>query len=280
MRQESTRLERADLREEVRRIWDDQAEWWDDRIGDGNDFQRELVEPATERLIGDVAGATILDVACGGGRMGRRMAELGAHVVGIDVSERFIRRARERAAHLAGRLEYHVVDATDRQALPALGQGRFDGAVATMALMDMAEIEPLFGALPALLRPGGWFVFTLMHPCFEAPGMVRFAEQAEVEGRIETRVGVQVTRYLTPEAYWGIGILGQQRTHYYFHRPLHVLLGAGFRNGFVVDALEEPAFAPAEDPAGHCGAHWYRLPEIPRVLAVRMRLADGQTASA
>ena len=94
MDESRSRLEREDLREEVRQIWDAQAEWWDDKIGDGNDFQRELVEPATERLIGDVAGATVLDVACGGRRFGRRMAELGAHVVGIDISESFIRRSK------------------------------------------------------------------------------------------------------------------------------------------------------------------------------------------
>jgi hypothetical protein len=34
-----------------RRIWDANARWWDDRIGDGNDFQTLLIEPATERLL-------------------------------------------------------------------------------------------------------------------------------------------------------------------------------------------------------------------------------------
>jgi hypothetical protein len=37
--------------EENRRIWDVNARWWDDRIGDGNDFQTLLIEPATERLV-------------------------------------------------------------------------------------------------------------------------------------------------------------------------------------------------------------------------------------
>ncbi|MFQ6043062.1 MAG: hypothetical protein ACE5PV_19585, partial [Candidatus Poribacteria bacterium] len=32
---------------EARRIWDANAEWWDDKIGDGNEFQCELIEPAT-----------------------------------------------------------------------------------------------------------------------------------------------------------------------------------------------------------------------------------------
>ena len=30
--------------DENRRIWDANALWWDDRIGDGNDFQTLLIE--------------------------------------------------------------------------------------------------------------------------------------------------------------------------------------------------------------------------------------------
>ncbi len=37
-----------------------------------------------------------------------------------------------------------------------------------MALMDMADIEPLFSALRELLKPGGRFVFTVCHPAFNS----------------------------------------------------------------------------------------------------------------
>ncbi len=87
--------ERAD---ETRRIWDANARWWDDRIGDGNEFQTVLIEPATERLLEVVRGARILDVACGAGRFARRMAALGASIVAFDYSDEFVARARERAA--------------------------------------------------------------------------------------------------------------------------------------------------------------------------------------
>src|SRR5713101_2169918 len=67
-RQNAEFPEQAD---ENRRIWDANALWWDDRIGDGNDFQTVLIEPATERLLNVVAGDTILDAACGAGRAAR-----------------------------------------------------------------------------------------------------------------------------------------------------------------------------------------------------------------
>ncbi len=84
--------------DENRRIWDANARWWDDRIGDGNDFQLLLIEPATDRLLDVRAGDTILDAACGAGRFARRMAEHGARVVAFDYSAEFIARARERTS--------------------------------------------------------------------------------------------------------------------------------------------------------------------------------------
>ena len=101
-----------DLNADVRRIWDANAEWWDDRIGDGNDFQLQLIEPATERLLALKPGETVLDVACGAGRLARRYAELGARVVACDFSEKFVARARERTPDGAD-IEYRVVDACD-----------------------------------------------------------------------------------------------------------------------------------------------------------------------
>src|SRR5438094_178380 len=35
----------ADLNEETRNIWDQNAAFWDDNMGDGNDFQRLLTDP-------------------------------------------------------------------------------------------------------------------------------------------------------------------------------------------------------------------------------------------
>lgn len=258
--------ERAD---ENRRVWDVNARWWDDRIGDGNDFQTLLIEPATERLLNIVAGDTILDVACGGGRFARRMAERGARVVAFDSSAEFVARARERTPGDAP-IEYLVVDAANEVALASLGANRFDKAVCTMALMDMAEIGPLFTALPRLLTRGGSFVFSVVHPCFHSAEVQRFAETAEdASGRHVTRAGVKVSAYLSPFARKTEGIVGQPEPQWFFHRSLGVLCRYGFQAGFVVDGIEEPGL-PASRGA-EVGVRWHDMPEIPPVLAVRMK---------
>ncbi len=256
--------------EETQEIWNTNAEWWDDRIGDGNTFQDVLIEPATERLLEIGPGTTVLDICCGAGRFAMRMAELGAHVVAFDFSGRFVERAKARTPDGMGDIEYHVIDATDREQLLSLGAGRFDGAVATMCLMDMCRIEPLMSALPTLLKPGGWFVFSVVHPCFQPVHTCKFAESLEQDGEVLVKRGVKVSHYLTPKAYKSIGIIGQPRPQYYFHRPLQLIFDAGFRQGFVVDGFEEPGFP--EDPEDKRYLRWQNIPEIPPIVVVRMRL--------
>ena len=255
---------------ENRSIWNANAEWWDDRIGDGNDFQVLLIEPATERLLRPRKGDLILDIACGAGRFARRMAALGARVVAFDHGAKFIKRARSRTPSAAA-IEYRVLDAAGKKALLSLGKRRFDKAVCTMALMDMPVIEPLMSALRDLLKPGGAFVFSVTHPCFNSAGIQRFCEMYEEEaGRHIIRTGVKVSAYATPFAKRTEGIIGQPEPQYYFHRPIHVLFGAAFKAGFVADGIEEPSFPPPDKPKA--GVRWDDMPEIPPVMVVRMRL--------
>jgi 2-polyprenyl-3-methyl-5-hydroxy-6-metoxy-1,4-benzoquinol methylase len=260
-----------DHTDENRRIWNVNARWWDERIGEGNDFQTVLIEPATERLLNVTAGDTILDVACGAGRFARRMATLGAKVVAIDTSTEFIARARERSA-ADTRIDYRVLDAASLADLQSLNANRFTKAVCTMALMDMPEVDPLFRALGTLLPPDGAFVFSVTHPCFHSATMQRFAEMYEEgPGRHVIRTGVKVSAYLSPSARKTEGIVGQPEPHFFFHRPISRLLQFGFDAGFVVDGFEEPGFTPAEAPKA--GVKWHDMADIPPILVVRMRRA-------
>src|SRR5262245_26258336 len=124
--------------DENRRIWNANARWWDDQIGEGNDFQTLLIEPATERLLSISASDAILDVDCGAGRFARRMVWRGARGVALHTSTAFIARARERTAADAP-IEYRVMDAANVGEMQSLGANRFTKAVCTMGLMDMPE---------------------------------------------------------------------------------------------------------------------------------------------
>jgi 2-polyprenyl-3-methyl-5-hydroxy-6-metoxy-1,4-benzoquinol methylase len=259
--------------EETRAAWNANAAFWDARMGDtGNDFVNQLVWPAAQRLLNLQPAEHVLDIGCGNGLYSRRLAALGAHVVAFDFAEAMVEQARRYPTEHAAPIAYHVLDATDETALLALGEGQFDAALSTMVLMDMAEIDPLFRALARLLRPGERFVFSVTHPCFNQPRAVHMAEMEDVGGELITTYAVKIRGYMTPSIAAGAAIAGQPTPQLYFDRPLHLLLGAGFAAGFVVDALEERAFAPENQP-GRNPLGWNgNFSEIPPVLVVRMRL--------
>ena len=263
-------LEQAN--EETRQAWDENAAFWDERMGEGNDFVEVLTWPPTERMLDLQPGERVLDIACGNGLTSRRMAAMGAEVLGVDFAAEMIGHARRRTSEDVGKLTFEVLDATDEAALLALGEGRFDAALCAMALFDMAEIDPLMSALSRLLRPGGRFVFSVLHPCFNNSHVVQMAEMEDRAGEIVTVYSVKVSGYMTSSMARGAAIVGQPKRQLYFHRPLQVLFGAGFRVGFVLDALEERSF-PADHPQTRSPLSWSgNYSEIPPVLVARMRL--------
>jgi 2-polyprenyl-3-methyl-5-hydroxy-6-metoxy-1,4-benzoquinol methylase len=269
MHYKDTKSEFRELGQENLEIWNANAAWWDDRIGDGNEFQTYLIEPASERLLDISPGDYILDIACGAGRFARRMANLGGRVLAIDQSPEFIERARLRTPSESS-IDYHVADATNTAAMLGFGNRRFDKAICTMGLMDMPQIQPLLQALKQMLKPGAAFVFSITHPCFHTPAIQRFTEMYEEDsGRLTVRSGVKVVSYLTPFARRTEGIVGQPKTQLHFHRPFHVLFQSCFDAGFVIDGLEEPAL-PQPEPSKP-GVRWSDMTEIPPILVVRTR---------
>jgi 2-polyprenyl-3-methyl-5-hydroxy-6-metoxy-1,4-benzoquinol methylase len=95
------------MKDEVRNIWNANAEFWDGRMGEGNAFHKTLIEPTQLKLLNIKTGQKILDVGCGNGQFARKMAEVGAIVTAIDFSENFII-----AKSKAVKIKYQVVDAT------------------------------------------------------------------------------------------------------------------------------------------------------------------------
>jgi len=75
-------------------------------------------------LLGDVAGARILDLGCGHGRIANRLAARGARVTGLDATPLFLDRAREDAARRGVDVDFV---AGDMRALP--WAWRFDAVV-------------------------------------------------------------------------------------------------------------------------------------------------------
>ena len=269
----SSMTKSSDPNQESRNAWGTNAEFWDARMReDGNEFFQILQWPAIASFLDPQPADRILDAACGNGLTSRKLAELGASVTAFDFSSEMIDLAKKRP-NPDGRISYQVLDATDENALlEALSQNApFDSALCNMALFDMTEIKPLFRALRKLLKPGGVFVYSLMHPAFNNSSSVHVVEEVDCEGEFKTIYSVKISRYMNPYQAGGRAMREQPTPQPYFERPLQYYLNTGFENGFVLDGFKEPAFPP-NHPSKHPLSWGGQFSEIPPVLVARMRL--------
>jgi SAM-dependent methyltransferase len=136
--------------------YDEFAEWYEQWIGDA-----PPLIAAHAGLLPAVTGDRVLDIACGQGRMSRHLAMLGADVVGIDISAAMLAVARAAGPE---NITYIHADVTGHL---AWWDGRpFDGCTCEMGLMDVDDLAGALSTVTAVLRPGGWFAASIVHPCF------------------------------------------------------------------------------------------------------------------
>ena len=248
--------------------WARMAEWYDVKQGDAGDFwHRTLIDPAFLRVVGDVGGNRVLDLACGNGYLSRRFARAGAKVVAVDASAPIIQRARAREDREPLGIEYHVTDAVH---LNMLKPASFDLVACNMALMDIEDAEGAIREAARVLRSGGRFVASLSHPCFDqGPTSTWLLERFFRT----TTVSRKIARYREPfadEIPWEISP-GQILTTTGYHRPLSWYARVIREAGFQIRSLEEPAPTPEFIEGSPQGSYIAEIPLQLVLEAVKIR---------
>ena len=93
---------------------DDIAEAYDDkRFSEGGQFIDRREKAAVLNALGPVEEKNILEVACGTGRFTVMLADAGADIIGLDISEAMLSQGRQKAhaAGVADTIEFMVGDA-------------------------------------------------------------------------------------------------------------------------------------------------------------------------
>jgi SAM-dependent methyltransferase len=114
-------------------------------------YEERLRWDAFRRLVKLQRGWEVLDVGCGTGTWSRRIAAMGATVVGADFSSEMVRMATP-----APGVEFMVGSAQDL----ALADGRFDLVVSVTVLQHITsdpELERALANLHRMLKPGARF---------------------------------------------------------------------------------------------------------------------------
>jgi SAM-dependent methyltransferase len=126
-------------------------------------WRSRIEDPSFLGLIGNVAGKTVLDFACGEGHFTRMLRAAGAgEVVGVDLSERMIELARQQEEASPIGITYQVDDA--RKPAPA---PHFDVVAAAWLLVyarNRDELAEMCRGVASRLKPGGRFITVITNP--------------------------------------------------------------------------------------------------------------------
>ena len=216
--------------EETRAFWNRFAQEWHVQVGDVGDSNRRLnSDPVLWSFAGDVAGLDVLDAGCGTGYLSRQLAQRGARVVAVDLSEEMIEIARARAPSI----DSHVDSCS---ALRSIADGSMDMVVANYVLMDTPDLEGTLQAFRRVLRSRGVAVVVFSHPCFPQARATTTDDGTGTTYRWMSSY-FEPTRCVDPP--WG---------HFtsqfiWFHRPLSDYWKAFKSAGFEVLEFAEPRIA-------------------------------------
>jgi SAM-dependent methyltransferase len=201
--------------------YDQMADFYEQRSG------QSVSDPGTAALLdlaGEVSGLRLLEVACGQGRVARELARRGGTLTGVDLSAALLAKARAYEAAEPLGIRYLHADVT---APDVLEGRRFDGVVCNYGLTDIDDLDGLLANVGRWLRPGGWFTFSLLHPCF--PGWDSDAPSSwpPDQGYYQ-------------EGWWLAGNTGYRGRVGASHRMISTYLNSLIGHGLVLDRAVEP----------------------------------------
>lgn len=226
--------------------------------GDDDSFYRRLAPFLQTQIGDDLTGRRILDLGCGHGWLGARLAAAGADVLGIDGSSVLIQQAL--AAH--PKLTWRVHDLAEP--FPA-DWGRFDVVISHMVLMDIADLHQLLASVGLHLLEGGIFVCTILHPSF----FNQLIHESPQGGWARA-----VRGYLDLET-WDIDTFGG---HHHYHRPLSWYAQQLLGHGFVITGIDEPPSLPQHTGPSKDWTDYERwFSRIPTMMSIACRLRSSTT---
>lgn len=191
-------------------------------------------------LLGDVSGLDAVELGCGGAQFGIALAQQGANVTGVDVSEAQLAHARDLAAEHGVEIEFLHRSVTD---LSGVADDAFDLAFSAFAFMWVEELQACFEEAHRVLRDGGRLVFSVDHPFYKT---------------LDPESGDIVRSYFSgePRRASSESLDAEMVVH---RRRVSEIVNGLIEAGFTIECLEEPGY---DDPAAYESAYGSFVPEL------------------
>jgi SAM-dependent methyltransferase len=207
--------------------------------------------PALRALLPNLCGLKVLGLGCGFGWFCRWARGQGAaHVLGLDVSEKMLVRARAMTADAA--ITYSRAD-LDQVDFP---EASFDLAYSSLALHYIENLDGLLAKVRHAAATGAHLIFSVEHPIYTAPR--RPGWSVDADGRKTWPVdaylaeGPRTTDWLTRD------VVKQ-------HRTIGTYLNLLIRLGFAISHVEE--WGPTDDQIA-ARPEWAEERERPMFLLI------------
>lgn len=139
--------------EYIRRLFDDFADHFDRALLDLGYVAPERIARLLHVHHADAADR-VLDLGCGTGLMGEKLAQPGRRIDGVDLSPRMLALARERGT-------YQALHEEEMTAFLRAASERWGLIVAADVFIYVAALRPVFAAVFDRLEPGGAFAFSI-----------------------------------------------------------------------------------------------------------------------
>lgn len=143
----------SDLKETIKLRWGKRARSYDMSPGHGihSKQEKEAWMQILSNALNRRQGLTVLDVGTGTGALALLLAEMGHTAVGIDLSQRMLQRASEKAHARNMTVEFKIGDAE----APPFERESFDAIVSRHVLWTLPNPEHALKTWNRLLKPNG-----------------------------------------------------------------------------------------------------------------------------
>jgi SAM-dependent methyltransferase len=232
-------------------MWEKNAKAWIFLSENGYDVYRDYVNtPAFCSILPDINELCGIDIGCGTGYNTNILANMGAKMIGIDISPSLIKYANKvekgRQAE-SGRLNAIIYSKADAVDLPFFAN-EFDFATSFHCLMDILEYEQALSEIFRVLKPGGFLQFSIPHPCFWRHKMEWIKDNRGNKTALSCRDYFTSAQGSISE--WGLDNLEESKRVNLkplktpiFTRTLAEWFNTLIKIGFVINCVDEPSLS-------------------------------------